>query len=112
MHVDHIVFKATKLLNLCRRNLYMCDNSVKESAYKALVRPHLEYASSAWNPHTKRNIDKIEAVQRRAARFTLNYHVYGNDANLSGKISNELKWLPLQSRRTIADLSNFYKIQN
>ena len=31
------------------------------------------YASSSWSPHTKvtkRNIDKIEGVQRRAARAT------------------------------------------
>jgi len=36
------------------------------------VRPQLEYASSLWSPHTKRNIDKIEGVQGRAARATLN----------------------------------------
>ena len=32
----------------------------------------MEYASTAWSPHTKCNIDKIEAVQRRAARSVLN----------------------------------------
>ena len=40
-HVDQIVSKATKLLNLCRRNLHMCSPELKEIAYKALVRPHL-----------------------------------------------------------------------
>ena len=38
-------------------------------AYVALVRPQLEYASSAWNPCTKRTINKIEMVQHGAARF-------------------------------------------
>ena len=28
--------------------------------YKMLVCPHLEYACSVWNPHLKRDIDKLE----------------------------------------------------
>ena len=36
-----------------------------------IVRPHLEYASSCWNPYNKCNVDKLKAVQRRAARFVL-----------------------------------------
>ena len=49
-HVDAITPKATNLLNLCRRNLYMCSPQIKEIVYKSIVRPHLEYASPAWNP--------------------------------------------------------------
>jgi hypothetical protein len=36
----------------------------------ALVKPQLEYAVTVWDPWTQTNISKIEAVQRRAARFT------------------------------------------
>ena len=43
-----------------------------DSLNLALVCPHLEYCSSVWNPHIKVNIQKIEAVQRRAARFIMN----------------------------------------
>jgi len=35
-----------------------------------LVRLQLEYASTAWDNDVKRNINKIEPVQRRAAHFT------------------------------------------
>ena len=45
---------------------------VKALAYKTFVRPQLEYASSVWAPHTHCNIDRIEAVQRQAARSTMN----------------------------------------
>ena len=62
-HTDEITKKATNLLNLCRRNLHMCHQNIKETAYKAIIRPHLEYASPSWNPYTSRNINKIEAVQ-------------------------------------------------
>ena len=38
-------------------------------AYTTLVRPHLENASVAWDPYTEGNIEQIEAVQHRSARF-------------------------------------------
>ena len=103
-HIDEIVNKTTKLLNLCRRNLHMCDNHTKEIAYKTIVRPHLEYASTAWNPYTARNIDKIESIQRRAARFILRNYNYGPDSHLTYQIQHTLKWIPLQHRRTLYDL--------
>jgi hypothetical protein len=111
-HVDAITKKATNLLNLCRRNLSMCSSQAKETAYKALIRPQLEYASPAWNPHTTRNINKLEAVQRRAARFVLGNYNYGPDAHLTDDISQTLKWPTLQQRRAIYDLVVFYKIRN
>ena len=110
-HVNYISNKATKLLNLCRRNLYMCPPDVKATAYNAIVRPNLNYASACWSQHTKKNIDKIEAVQRRAARLTLNYHVYGTNAQLTQKMKS-LNWLPLKHQHCIHDLQIFNKIRN
>ena len=78
-HVNYISNKAIKLLNLCRRNLYICTPDVRATAYNAIVHPHLNFASACWSPHTKKNIDKIEAVRGQAARFTLNYHIYGTE---------------------------------
>jgi hypothetical protein len=31
----------------------------------------VEYASTVWNPYTKTEINKIEAIQRRAARYVV-----------------------------------------
>ena len=71
-HCDTIINKENSTLGLLRRILGDCTPKVKAKAYTALVRPQLEYSSSAWNPHTKRNINKIEMVQHRAARFVHN----------------------------------------
>ena len=46
---------------------------VRAEAYTTYVRPLFEYSSSVWYPHTQRNSNKIEAVQRRAAGVVLTY---------------------------------------
>ena len=111
-HIATITSKATKLLNLCRRNLNMCTPQIKETAYKTLIRPHLEYTSPAWSPHTSNNINKIENIQRRAARFVLGNYTFGPEANLTNEINSILHWQTLQHRRAIYDLALFYKIQH
>ncbi|KAL8595170.1 hypothetical protein ACOMHN_013843 [Nucella lapillus] len=107
-HVNNIVSKANKTLGFLRRNLKI-SRSVKEQAYKAFVRPILEYASSVWDPHTQKNIDKLEAVQRRAARFVCNR--YHNTSSVS-RMLDSLGWQSLEERRKLARLSMLYKITN
>ena len=60
-------------------------------SYNMIVHLHLEYATTYWNTYTKCNIDKLEAVQRRAARFASNFHVYRPTADLNGKIQISLQ---------------------
>ena len=67
-HISNTVSKAKKVLGLLRRNLYSSP-FVKETAYKSLVRPRLEYCSSIWDPYHQEYKNKLESVQRRAARF-------------------------------------------
>ena len=61
--------KATKTLGFLRRNLILAPKETKVAAYQALVRPQLEYAAPIWNPHHQTEINRIEKVQRTAARW-------------------------------------------
>ena len=70
IHISNITGKANKMiLNLLRRHLYNCSTEVKSRAFTSLVRPHLEYASSVWDPYLKQDINQLEKVQRKGARF-------------------------------------------
>ena len=82
------------------------------SAYNMIVCPHLEYVSACWNPYTKCNIDKLEAVRHRAARFVLSFYDCHPTADLSGNIQKTLQFDSLQHRRAVADLCMFHKLRN
>ena len=71
-----------------------------------MVRPSLEYASAVWDPYSQKDIDKLEKVQRRGARFVLNR--YRNTSSVCEMIDT-LGWQPLEERRRNARLSMLYK---
>ena len=73
------------------------------------MRPKAEYASSIWDPSTQKDIDKLEMIQWRAARYvTGRYSPYDSPSDM---ISN-LGWPSLQQRRAESRLSMFHKIVN
>jgi len=52
LNVSYVSKKVTKVLNLLCRHMYTCHATSKQKAFRALVIPVLDYASSVWNPHT------------------------------------------------------------
>ena len=66
-----------------------------------------EYAATVWEPYTQNNINAIEAVQRRAARFVFNN--YSTYASVSNMIAN-LGWNNLHNRRNELRLIMLFKI--
>jgi len=58
-HIN-ITAKASRILNLLKRNLRHASKEAKARAYLALVQPQLEYAAPVWTPHLKSQILKIE----------------------------------------------------
>ena len=75
--------------------------------YKAMIRPHLEYASCIWFPKLKRDSDAIERIQRRATKLvpalrTLTYT----------ECLRQLKLPTLVYRRRRADMLQTYTIMH
>ena len=68
-HIATVTSKANKALGFVKRNIHSSSELVKTRAYQAIVRPSLEYATCVWDPHTQTTKQKLEAVQRRAARY-------------------------------------------
>ena len=65
--------KASNTLNFVRCNLKYCPKQkCKEVAYFALVRSSVEYGYVVWDPHTNKEKDNIERINRWAARMVTN----------------------------------------
>jgi hypothetical protein len=105
-HIDNISAKANRILGMLKRNIGKGPERIKNLAYHALVRPHLEYAMCVWDPHTTTNIKNLEKVQRRAARFVCRR--YHNTSSVSDMLSH-LNWPSLETRRLQARLCLFHK---
>ena len=108
-HICNIVKKANSSIGFLRRNLQIQQKHIKSNAYKTLVRPQIEYSSTVWDPFTQENQNKIEMVQRRAARFVCNN--YSREASVTTML-DELGWRSLKQRRTDQRLIMLYKIVN
>ena len=108
-HISNITLKANRMLGFIKRNLKHCHPRLKEQAYISLVRPHLEYCSTVWNPHHQNTINQIEAIQKRAARFVKN--IYQRTESVSAMLQ-DLQWPSLQSRREAAIKTMLFKISH
>ena len=107
-HINKTSKKAQRVLGLVRRNLWMCNQKVKTTAYTALIRPLLEYASCVWDSSNQSNNTKLERVQRQAARFCKNN--YEREEGTVTKLLADLEWEPLSTRRKQKKATMFYKI--
>ena len=108
-HIKNIANKANTVRAFLQRNLKSCPKSIKESCYKIMVRPIVEYANTVWSPYTKQNISLLEAVQRRAARFVFREFLYSSSVT---SMLQKLGWPTLEQRRWISKAIMLYKILN
>ena len=108
-HVANLCKKGNRSIGFLKRNLNVNSQTIKDMAYKTLVRPQLEYASSVWDPYLSKDIHRIEMVQRRAARYVCNR--YHNRSSVSDMLM-ELEWPTLQQRRKQTRLIMMYRFSN
>ena len=69
----------------------------------------MEYAATVWDPYYQNDIQHLEKVQRRAARWVLNdFSRYSSVTDML----QQLSWPTLQVRRRICRLQTLFKIIN
>ncbi|XP_070193881.1 uncharacterized protein [Littorina saxatilis] len=108
-HISSITKKANCTLGFLRRNLRHCPTACRRNAYLALVRPLLEYGAVAWDPYQAQDIDRMERIQRTAARFIANDYRSRRPGFVTGLLTRHN--LPtLQERRVHLRLTFYYKV--
>ncbi len=70
-HIGSIANKATKVVGVIRRSFDHMDEQMFKVLYKSMVRPPPPppYANIVWSPYLKKDIDKLEKVQRRGTKL-------------------------------------------
>ena len=102
-----MIKKCNSTLAFIKRNLNKAPKLAKARCYTGLMRPRVEYASPIWDPHHQIDIENLEKVQKRAARFvTGNYKMETGNTKLN---LDNLNWPPLEERRLQTKLEIFQK---
>ena len=97
--------KASRMLGLMARTVRFENLEVMTRLYKSLVRPHLEYCTSAWWPHYAKDGELLERVQRRFSRMVPGLRGLDYEERLE-----RLGLMTLGERRNRADLIKLFRI--
>ena len=104
-HINKIVSKAHIRANLILRCFHSKNTQSLVKAYKAYVRPILEYCSTVWSPFLVKDITKLETVQRQFTKRLPGLKSFTYPQRL-----HNLEMESLEIRRLRNDLSFAYKI--
>ena len=99
--------KANSVLGQLKRSIIKFDKFTLKTLYTSIVRPHLEYASSAWSPYRSKDIKILETVQRRATKLVPELRNLPYEKRLT-----ELGLTTLKERRERGDAIQYFKIIN
>ena len=98
---------ANKIVGIIKRKFTCRKLNLMLNLYKSLVRPHLEYCNSVWNPHYQKDIKLLEDVQRRFLRLIEGFEQLTYEERLQ-----KARLTTLQTRRLRLDLIEVYKIMH
>ncbi|MBB6707133.1 reverse transcriptase family protein [Proteus mirabilis] len=103
--VDRIVKKAFGMLSFIGQSIEYRSWEVMLRLYRTLVRPLLEYCVQFWSPSYRKDVVKLERVQKRFTRMLPGLE----DLSYRERL-NRLGLFSLERRRLRGDLIEVYKI--
>ena len=106
-HISEKINKANSIVGIIRRSFKYLTHGMFTRLFKALVRPHIEYANTVWNPHLKKFTIALENVQRRATKLLPGM----KDLSYPERL-RKLKLPTLVYRRLRGDMVEVFKILN
>ena len=96
---------ANSVLGRIKSTFSCLNEQTLPPLYKALVRPRMEFAIQAWCPYLKKDIQKLEKVQRRATKLVPSLSKLPYEERLEA-----LGLTTLEQRRTRGDMIETFKI--
>ena len=103
-HVETSAAKANSILGMLRKAFQHNSVELWKRLYVSYVRPHLEFAVSAWNPQKLGMSQLLEKVQRRATKIPKPLRQLSYEERL-----HQLGLEKLEQRRNRGDLIQFFK---
>ena len=104
--VEAAVSKANRALGRMRKTFKYFNIKLFKTLYPAFVRTHLEFASAVWNSMSRKDINKLEGIQKRATKMVIELRGLEYEERL-----RVLGMTSLETRRKRGDLLQIYKIK-
>ena len=106
-HCKKVALTANRIIGQVRRSFTRKEPNIMMQIYNSYILPHLDYGASVWSPHLQKDINILEAVQRRFTRLI---------EGMSGLTYEErltVLGIPtLQERREFIDLTQVFRLKN
>jgi hypothetical protein len=107
-HIEKIVTKASRALNLIQRACTIFPRSTREKLYNSMVLPILDYGDILYDNAPFNIKEQLNKLHRKAAVMCTRAYRHTETTRLL----QELGWLSLDRRRHMHKLTLFYKIKN
>ena len=93
-HIDYLCSVISSRISLLKHHSYYVPQNVQKMYYQSYILPVIDYGSISWGSTSKQNIERINKMQKRAARIILNAHYI----TPSEEMFQQLDWMPVSNR--------------
>ena len=93
-HTDYLCSVISSRISLLKHLSYYVPQNVQKMYYQSYILPIIDYGSISWGSTSKQNIERINKMQKRAARIILN----ADYITPSEEMFQRLDWMPVSNR--------------